>query len=55
MTSSYGSELVSALAMKTSLLQRGQVSWDSNRLVKTDFTGTNKDRIKKKLEMYVKK
>lgn len=55
MTFSWGSELVSVLAMKTSLLQRGQVSRDSNRLVKTDFTGTNKVRIKKKPEICVKK
>lgn len=37
------------------MLQRGQISRDSNRLVKTDFTGTNKVRIKKKPEMYIKK
>lgn len=55
MTCSWGFELVSVLAMKTSLLQRGQVSQDSSRLVKTDFTGTNKVRIKKKPEICVKK
>lgn len=55
MTCSWGSELESVLARKTSLLQRGQVSWDSNRLVKTDFTGTNKVRIRKKPEMCIKK
>ena len=55
MTCSWGSELVSALAMKTSLLQSGQVSRDSNRLVKTDFTGTNKVRIRKKPEICIRK
>lgn len=55
MTCSWGSELESMLARKTSLLQRGQISRDSNRLVKTDFTGSNKVRIKMKPEMYIKK